>query len=444
MKWSWAELFGSEYYIEIKNSERKYFGLAEIAPEWEKSEFFSKTNFCYKRTVVFWDKTTVRKVITEENRMTDDNVIHSRHYQEHDTEILTEQREMILPLTARGKKKKVTATNILSITPFGCQFWFSLNSISKEPYAGMGACNLRNNQHLAIGEEERIRAISTPADFRSFIEDYIKTCPDDYFDRVHRMQTEKHKTVKYRPGDIFRAEVDRFHYCYGLITGEIKKIQQWAQLPQRHSLRSLMMVPLMIRFYDRLTTDRELKAEDLKDIPLGRVRICGDNDIIWGTHPIVDRKRLTADDVEFNLVCTKFLTENKHCTVFSQDMMLVNEKLSEKPREYSVYVEWGTASTVLPYSQLSDKLKEYLNDYRSPHGGVSIGIRPSAVMFSESRNEQHYEYRYNLQEKHNQYIKDELFACLNLPSDAGFDDFAEKFGGMSRSDIAERIAGENR
>jgi len=338
MKWSWNELFGNDYYIEIKNNERKYFGLDEISSNWEKSEFYSKTNICYKRTVVFWEKETIKKVIVEENRMSDDNVIRSRSYQEVDTIIETENREMILPLTSRGKKKKVSATNILAITPFGCQFYFALRSISEKPIAYLSASNPRNNQELAIGEEEKISKIFTPEDFRLFIEEYIKTCPDYYFDRIKRMRTEKHKTVKYKSGNIFRIEMDRFHYCYGLITGEVKKIQKWPELPERHSMRSVMMVPLMIRFFELVTTNGELKVADLKDIPLSRVEVYGDNDIIWGTHPIVDHKDLIVDDIEFNLICTKYLNEDKHSTVFTQDF-LMKEHLVARPREYKLYIE---------------------------------------------------------------------------------------------------------
>jgi len=210
------------------------------------------------------------------------------------------------------------------------------------------------------------------------------------------------------------------------------------QLQQRHSLRSVMMVPLMIRFFELVTTDGEMKAEDLKAVPLGRVQMCADNDIIWGTHPIVDHKELEPEDIEFNLVCTKIINENKHCTVFTQDT-LIKQNIIKIPEEYSVYVEWGTAQTVLPYTQLSDSLKEYLSDYYSPHGGVSIGIRPSVLLLPEARRVQHMAYRYNLQEKHNQRLRQELFACLGLPENADFDVFAEKFGGLSRAEILKRL-----
>ncbi|MCI6429294.1 MAG: immunity 26/phosphotriesterase HocA family protein [Lachnospiraceae bacterium] len=438
MKWNWNELFGNDYYIEIKNSERKYFGLNEIASNWEKSEFYSKTNICYKKTVVFWKKDTIKKVIVEENCMTDDGMVHSRYYQEFDTVIETENREMILPLTTRGRKKKVSATNILAITPFGCQFYFSLESISEKPRACIHVCNPRNNQKLAIGEEKRISKIVTSEDFRMFIEAYISTCPDDYFDRIERMRTKEHKTVKYQPGDIFRVEMDRFHYCYGLITGEVKKIQKWPELPERHSMRSFMMVPLMIRFFEFVTSDGKLKAADLQDIPLGRVYICGDNDIIWGTHPIVDHKNLEVSDVEFHLICTKYFNEDKHSTVFTQDFLLRENRIAV-PKEYNLYIEWGTATARLAYSQLSDKLKEYLANYHSPHGGVFVSIYPDTLLLSEEEKRNTYTYRYDLMENHNQGLRKELFSCLGLDKNADFDDFAAKFGGLKKSEILEKI-----
>lgn len=441
MKWNWEELFGNEYYIELKNDERKYFGLDEIAPEWETSEFFSKTNICYNRTVVFWDKDTIRKVILEENRLTEEGVIVRRSHCEYDTVLQTENREMILPLTERGKKKKLTPTNINNVAPFGCSFFYSLDATSDKPKACIRAYNSRNNQELAIGEEEKVCRILTPADFRAFIEEYVRTCPEYYFDRVNRMRTEKHKTLKYRVGDIFRVEADRFNYCYGLITGEVKKIRKWPELPERHSISALMMVPLMIRFYDIVTPNGNLTADELKNIPLGRLQLCVDNDIIWGTHPIIDHKELEADDIEFNLVCTKVIGENKHCTVFTQDF-LIKEKLIAMPEEYSIYVEWGTAAATIPYTQISERLRELMADYHSPHGGVAISIFPRLLMLSEEKKKEYFDLKYNLHEEHNSELRGELFACLGLSSDADFDDFADKFGGLQKAEILKRLTGK--
>ena len=164
----------------------------------------------------------------------------------------------------------------------------------------------------------------------------------------------------------------------------------------------------------------------------------GDNDIIWGTHPIVDHKDLETSDIKFHLVCTKYINEDKHSTVFSQDFQLEDNLMIKNP-EYNLYVEWGTAVTRLSYHQLSDSLKEYLADYHSPHGGVSISIRPDSLIIPEEKKKDFYTYKYDLMEKHNQNLREELFICLGLEKSAGFDDFAEKFGGLKKAEILDKI-----
>lgn len=438
MKADWNHQFGDDFLVELKNGERKYFGLNEIPSDCETTIFISKTNYWYKRTTVFWEENTIVKVVVEENRVDKEGIANLCSYQEYDTVLETENREMLLPLTGRGKKKKVSPTNILAVTPFGCSFYIQLDLRNEPSDSFIVVHNLRNNQQLAVGEETTIQKIKDNEGFRAFIKEYIATCPENYFEKVDRMRNEKHKTIKYRPGDVFRVEVDRFRYCYGIITGEVKQIRKWTELPERHSLRSLMMVPIMVRYYQVVTSDGDLTLSDLEKFSLGRVKLCGDNDIIWGTHPIVAHKELTAGDIEFNLVCTKFTSENVHSTVFTEDS-LMSDRLIMLPEKYNLYVEWGTAVTRVPYSKLSEKLREYLMTYRSPHGGVSMGIKPYLLTIPQEEKINRWDYKFNLLEEINREMREELFDCLGLKSDAGFDDFAEKFGGLSKEEIVKRM-----
>ncbi len=425
------EMFGKEFYIELMNGERKYFGLNEINSEWDVTTLFSKTNCWYKRVTVFWNLNTIIKVILEEKRVSDESEVNYHKYTEFDTEIKTDNRENILPLTSKGKPKKLTVNNLLTVTPFGCRFTFVMDSLYEENF--IIAENPRSNQVLAIGEEETISKIRSNHDFRRFVESYISSCPSDYFDRVDRMRNSKHKkTVKYRVGDIFRVEIDRFNYCYGLITGEVRKIQKWNELPQKHSLRSLMTVPIMIRFFDLITPNGNMTASDLKDVPLTRMDIYSDNDIIWGTHQIVDHKELTPEDLEFDLVCTKFTTQSKNNTVFTEDDFINMQKDS---KEYNLYIEWGTAATTLSYSQISEKLREFLVNYKSPYGGVQLTVFPYLMKMSDTEREKSVSYRFDLLEEHNMDIRNELFLCIGLHENATFNDFANKFGGLTKDEI---------
>ena len=443
MKWDWDELFGSEYLVELKNEERKYFCLDPIAPGLETTVYFSKTNLWYKRTTVYWRDNTIIKVITESNRMLSDGRINSRSYEEYDTELQTDNRTAILPLTAKGKPKKVSAANILAVTPFGCSFSCHIDSTHESSKTRIGAGNPRANRSLPIGERERIAAIRNNDDFRAFVEDYIATCPPDYFDRVNAIRQAKHITVKYRIGDVFRIEADRFRYCYGIITGEVGKIKKWKEIPENHSLRSYMTVPIMVRLYDLVTEDGGMTVSDLQGIPLGHVAICSDGDIIWGRHHIIGNKPLTDDDIEFHLICTKYVSRNRHATVFSQEL-LMSQKIAPVPESYRVHVEWGTAVVELTSDQLSDKLKTYLENYHSPFGGVALGIEPYILTASETERKNLPAVKGNLLEDANRNMKNELFASLGLRPDASFDEFAAKFGGLSRAEILNKLCNGKR
>ncbi len=427
MTTKWDSLFGTEFLLVITNEERRYMGLNPIEDNWDMSQLYSKTNLWHKRTSIFWCDNTIKKIVFEEKRVSDEKITFEC-ITEYDTNIQTENREWLLPLTVRGKKKKFNATNVLSYNATGCSFNFHIDAFP-EVSTSMSICNSRNNKYIAIGEQDKVKAIRNDADFHIFMDYYMKTCPSDYFDKIKKLRESKHITIKYKTGDIFRMEVDRFHYTYGIITGQIKEILKWKELPEHHSLRNLMMIPIMVRFYDICTTDANKSAEELVDVPLGRVSICGDNDIIWGTHEIIGHKELQKEDIEFNLVCTKIKKLNENTTVHTYDM-LVSEGICSYTDNYNLYVEWGTATTILSYENISQKLKECLHDYHSPHGGVSICVndRPSKDA-------------YNLLNEVNREVREELFSCLQLNSNADFDDFAIKYGGLTKDEILRKTIG---
>lgn len=427
MATKWDDLFGSEFYFDITNEERRYMGLNSLVDSLDISQFYSITNLWHKRTSIFWFNDTIKKIIVEEKRVSDERVTYEC-ITEYDTDLQTENREWLLPLTTRGKKKKVNVTNILAVNPFGCGFRFDLETF-RDVSASMSIYNYRNKESIAIGEGDKINKIRNNADFHGFMKYYMETCPPNYFDKIKALRENRPVTIKYKTGDIFRIEVDRFHYSYGIITGQVKEILKWKELPEFHSLRTLMMVPIMVRFYDVCTSEDNLSVEDLEYMPLGRVEICGDNDIVWGVHKIIGHKELQKDELEFNLICTKIQRINVNSTVHTYDSLVANGSL-EYPDSFKLYVEWGTATTILPYENISSKLREYLKEYHSPHGGVYTGINNIALMGENSN-----EYKFNLLNDVNKKMREELFRCLMLESDASFDDFAKKYDGMTKEEL---------
>ncbi len=416
----WEKEFGSQHLIMLENDTRPYFALEKMESRWEKQTYYSRTNLWWKRTELFFDGDTIRKVIEEEKQVRTNGEIYRQSYREYDTCLQTQERKLLLPLTKRGKPKPLTASAVGNTTPFGCTFFLEMEKGRETTlYAG----NLRSNQRLPVGEAEKIAAIQNDSDFQKFAKWYIATCPDDYFAKVERVKNSTHQTVKYRTGDIFRVEYDRFSYCYGLVTGEIRKILRWEELSDSHSFHMLMTVPVMVRFYEVMTPNASMTPEELSQYPLGRVEICADNDLLWRTHPIVGHRNLTAEDIEFPLVCSR----------------VSGDFFPEEKSACDLYVEWGTAQVVLPASSLSPVLQDWLKGYFCPWGGVQLGIFPDLVGLREEEKLRLDTYRNNLQIPQNWEIREELFCCLGLPDDADFDDFAVSFGGLTMEEIVKKL-----
>ena len=428
----WNEKFGSKPLIELTKEERRYLGLNDLAPDWETIIFCKKTNLWYTKCTAYFSGNTSVKVINEITKMGDDGTFYSKQLDEYDTRLETEDRKLLLPLTPRGKAKKITPSALEAVTPFGCSFTLSFE---QEKKTGMYLSNPRANRHFPIGEKDAIAAIQSEEDFHAFMDCYINSCREDYFEKLNAFRNAKKMTVKYKAGDVFRMEYDRTRYGYGIITGEIRKIESKIELPENHSFHSLMCVPIMVRYYQLLTEDPTLTAEDLESIPLGRMEIATDNDIIWGTHTIVDHKELTEDDLEFHFNCCKIIEFSRHFPVHSQDFNLHTGFFKKTPQ--ALYVEWGFAQTSLPYEEVPESLREKLKDYSSPHGGVAMGIGPNLCVPEDYR--ELYSYKNDLLNPHNREVLNEIFACIGLDSDATFDDFAVKFGGLTKKEILARL-----
>lgn len=429
----WNNKFGNDYLITLTNEERRYLALAPISLECDSLVYHSKTNLWYTRVTAFFDGNTIIKVICETKRVLKDGNANYENYVEYDTKLITDNRTHLLPQNGRGKTKPLSASNINAVTPFGCSLSIVFEA-GNDTFLSLS--NPRAYKKFPIGEWDTISEMRSDTDFHAFMKNYIATCKADYFEKLQAFQVAKKVTVKYKPGDIFRMDFDRTHYCYGIITADIKKLKAMQELPEKHSLRPLMTVPIMVRYYQLITDNPNLKANELCQVTLGRVNIVADNDIIWGTHTIVDHKPLDPDDLEFNFVCTKIISHSPHATVFTQDMFMRDGLIPKQ--EYLLYIEWGFAQTSLSYEKMSDKLKEMMVDYRSPHGGVLLSIDPREATVNQ-KHRQRNSYKNNLLNSENREILNEIFFCLGLNADTTFDQFAKEFGGLSNYEIISRM-----
>ncbi|MBQ8965542.1 immunity 26/phosphotriesterase HocA family protein [Ruminococcus sp.] len=428
-----------EYAVMLTNEERKYLALDPMNDDLESETMFSVTHILKKRTTLFYQGDTIVKVIYEEYAVNDEGRVLSRNYTEFDTRLETEERKMLRPKTGRGRAKPVTPSNVMAGEPYGG----TLDIYLKKGESGIWAGNYRNNQKIAIGETERIKKILTDEDFHEFMRYYISTCPDDYFEQVDEVRNTGHQTVKFREGDIFRCRADREHYAYGLIIGSTRKLEKWQELPETHSFRSLMTMPIVVRMYDFITDNADMTPEELADRPLRAPDICSDNDILWGTHKIVAHKELVPEDIQFELQLARVGKRNEHFNMFTAETFVKMSPKKPKPEmkaPRALYVEWGFASFEVPWDEVPDNIRKLLEEDRCFNGGVSLGItsyfcgRTMAELLAKYPKLYFSLLTPEKRDKFNMVME-----FLGLPADSTLDDFAKKYGGITRAEYIELL-----
>ncbi|MCR5610085.1 MAG: immunity 26/phosphotriesterase HocA family protein [Lachnospiraceae bacterium] len=440
-KKSKAELFftDKDFFVILSDQQRKYFALEPINAQWEKQTFYSVIHNAYRRTVIFFRGNVVVKVIHEEYRVGEESTYYLIKYGEYDTYLNTENKTVLLPLTEKGKEKTLTASNVMSITPFGFEFFIEIFRNQCRIYAGKP----RNNQEISIGEEDRISNIKTNEDFQEFMKYYIETCPDNYFEQLDEINKIEHQTVKFGAGDIFRCQIDRNNYVYGIIIGKTREIEKWPDFPEFHSFHGLMGQPIIIRMYDFVTKDKNVTIDELKDKRLLSPQVCEDNEIIWGTYKIVAHKSLEPDDIQFILHITKTTAYNEEYERCLREIMEgKRDKLPAHIKLQKVLsIEWGFSSIEIPWERVPEDIQHMMKDNNYSHGGTRLGISTACCgkTYDEILEKKYENIQYDLLVPENLDQYNHVMKFLGLPENCTIDDFVTKYNGISRAEYIRRV-----
>lgn len=377
----------------ITNDQRLFFGLKQIDEQWDEVKI-------KEGTTVFYDGDMIKKIITWEN-------LKRYEYKERDTELKTRERQYVLPKTSRGKEKKITPTNLLRFMPSGCVLYISLE---KNTFKSMVcAYSPTNNIRLPITNDDGIKTITQ---LKEWLNNYMHTCPADYFEKVEKMKTMPHRTIKYHIGDIFRFEMDREHYGFGLIIGKLRELEKLGVFCDDHPMLNVMTVPIFIRFYKIKTKDKDMPINEIIKNELLTTEMASDGDIIWGTHEIIGNKDLVESDIDFPL----------------QYGYTIN--VTKKP---ILRLAWGIGMKKITAKNLPEELQtnKFLN-----HGiACSITIyQLNRVLNGESQF-----YEKDLRHPVNKEFRNKLFKALHLPKEIDMDTFNELNNGMTRIQYANFV-----
>ena len=384
-----------EYFIDMTDRYRYYYGLSPIKPEWEKSVMYSVTHSIVRRTELFYEGDVIKKFIYEE-----DFLGGRKHYTECDTDAPTKNRELLLPKTERGRARNITPSLLQTPTYMNAHIIVDICPKDKDS-GGVWSFNSSNDQQLPLPSQ----TIHSREDFTEYTEKYIASLPPDYDKLLDNFKTKKRRTVKFTAGDIFRIQTDVRHYTYCLILGKVRQLLKWQEVPEKHPLQRVMTQPIMYRQYAIITENADMTAEELEKIPLLPMQMAQDNEVLWETYPIVGNKKLEKSDIDLG-----FMTDDK--TVIWGLTMHTFDDLGDEDKFPSAFKAFDakTDSWFLAYSVgLSI---QYDTDADSDG---HIPVKPTAADEYKSR----------------------LTDMLGLDTEAPEDDFAERYGGITREQYIE-------
>ena len=113
----------------------------------------------------------------------------------------------------------------------------------------------------------------------------------------------------------------------------------------------------------------------------------------------------------------------------------------------SLYIEWGFVSMEIPWADVPENIRDMMSERSWSNGGVSLGI--SGAYCGKTLTQILQKYPRNilggdLHFPENRGRLDMVMEFLGLPKGSGYDDFAEKYGGISRQTYIELICNRSK
>ncbi len=317
--------------FELTNHERKYLGLEPVEDHWDLVKL-NEYNYMY------FDGNTIKRCIKVGN----DSVSYSE-FQYH---IETDNREMILPKTAKGKPKKLNWTNFQTCKEEGVYFRYR----TSDNTFMIGNCTSQLSLFESLFFD--VPLMKDYKELRTFIGTYIEETTEKNLEELERFKKSKRKRIKYKAGDFFRIKIGRSNkYMYGRILislAELRKYKEFSGKYKNYGLH-LMTVPVIAKTY-RYTGEEEIDLHTLRTMESFPSYITMDNNLLYGEHEIIGHLPLEAVDL--------------------QEMWISYSRSIDGLDKDTFYLQWG-----MIYCETHiDNVPEHLRTSQFRHEGVGSKV----------------------------------------------------------------------
>ncbi|MDE6695481.1 MAG: immunity 26/phosphotriesterase HocA family protein [Muribaculaceae bacterium] len=256
--------------FELTNLQRRYLGLGEASPHWEKVPV-NKSNI-----ILYFDGDIIRKMVT-----CSENVYYESDLLEH----TAENRTILLPKTKRGKPRKLNFTATQYFSAKGVYFSFSEKHIVIANYTTQTTFyEEENSQKLTILE---------------WLDRWVADTSEEEYQEIQEFKTAKRKHQKYAEGDFFTFRIGHRKWGFGRIVLDVAKRRKTEGFKEANpGLEHLMGQALFIMVYRYISDSPHTDIDKLRKYGTLPVQQIMDNRIYYGEYRIIGNHPVEPEEWE--------------------------------------------------------------------------------------------------------------------------------------------------
>ncbi len=369
--------------FELNNYQRKYLGLDLVEDNWEKVNIKDKI-------WIYFDGDIIKKLIEVD--------IEQNLYLECKLDEKTENnRQIILPKTNRGKKRKLNYSAVINCSRIGVYFgWYSYVSIANYT-------TQTNYYHESLKDGQK--------DFnglQNWLNAWINDTIQEDLIEIDNFKGKQLKHHKFREGDFFAFKIGRREYGYGRILLDIGKLRKDKTFKKNKNYGLDMFgKPLIIKVYHKKSLSKEIDLDQLSHCLSFPSQAIMDNCFFYGEYEIIGNRTLKESELDFIIsygISSNNLDPN---IVYLQYGLIYREK---NINEFNKYI--------------------IMNGIYNPFRNESIGFYVDNYIkdiLDTDCNDKYWEHnKFDLRNPANSSIKHELFNEFGLNADLSYVDNLKK------------------
>ena len=373
---------------ELTNKQREFLGLDPVEDHWDRINL-NGDKYRAESTLYFDGDTIKRYIVSIDDK-----------YQEWQYDELSRDRTILLPKTAKGKEKRLTASVLEQRQPMGV--YVTVDSFGD---LTIGSYNTQTTFYSTRWER---RATADKNSIADIVTEFINQSPENHLTEINAFRTSTRKNVKFKAGDYFSFKINRTEFGFGRLLLDVNKARKQGLLPNHHGLGLLMGPPLIIQLFAYKSPVGKVDISELDSQTKLPADVVMDNLLLYGEYDIIGHKDLKDDEFDFPISYGRSIDQRR-----------------------IVFLQWGLIHKELPNEHFNKYLVGDKAFDQNPYGYYSIGFRPHydtiALVKTISNNGifdfdrvDHYKAKWDLRNPKNNEVKREIFNTFGLDPDKSY------------------------